>query len=548
MNFGYKAWLQNGDISPPSSPKIAKRILNHWDNADGSIERGYAGKSLFWRNGKIGYDLPRLADYARLLASIGINEISVNNVNVRPDTAKLLTNEGLADLVKVADVFRPFGIRIIIAVHFDSPVWLGNLTTSDPARDDVADFWSKTAVKVYDKIPDLAGFLVKADSEFQSGPNAFGHTQDVGANVIARALALYGGTLYWRCFIYNCLQDWRDTVTDRPKAAYDTFFPLDGKFDNNVILQIKHGPSDFQVREPNSPLLGALKHTRQAIEFQVTQEYTGQQKDLYATAVQWQEILDTPFNENRTTGDLIGNEIEAIVAVANTGDDENWCGHLLAQANLFAFGKMACNPALTARAVTEEWATLTFGLPPEFHTPLVDMMLASRSTYEKYTTPLGLCWMVNIHHHYGPSPDGYEYMKWGTYHRADTKAIGVDRTRKGTGFTAQYQPTVRDMYENACPQELLLYFHRLPYDYRLACGRTLLQFIYDSHFEGVEEVENFIQFWETLRGKIPDETHAHVCERFAMQLENAREWRDVVNSYFYRKTGIPDEMGRKIFV
>lgn len=533
------------DLNLAQKPAVSMRILNHWDNGDGSVERGYSGGSLFWRDGKIGYDLPRLRDYARLLASVGINQISVNNVNVRLATAKLLTDEGLDDLAKVAEVFRPFGIRLIISVHFDSPVWLGGLETSDPVREDVAAFWNDAAARVYKKIPDLAGFLVKADSEFQSGPNAFGHTQDIGANVIARALAPHGGTLYWRCFIYNCMQDWRDTVTDRPKAAYDTFFPLDGKFDSNVILQVKHGPSDFQVREPNSPLLGALKHTREALEFQISQEYTGQQKDLYAWAVQWEEILDAPFNAERTTRDLIGREIEAIVAVANTGDDENWCGHLLAQANLFAFGRMAWNPAISARDVTEEWVALTFGAKK----PIVDMLLASRHVYEKYNAPLGICWMVYVHHHYGPSPDGYEYTPWGTYHRADHKAIGVDRTRNGTGYTAQYQPFVRDLYENpdTCPQELLLYFHRLDYDFRLKDGRTLIQYIYDTHFEGVEGVREFIATWESLRADLPEEAYESVRERLDMQLANAREWRDVINSYFYRKSGIADEKGRRIY-
>ncbi|MCL1846222.1 MAG: alpha-glucuronidase [Defluviitaleaceae bacterium] len=544
-------------------PAVSMRVLNHWDNGDGSVERGYSGNSLFWRDGKIGYDLPRLRDYARLLASVGINQISVNNVNVRLLTAKLLTDEGLVDLAKVAEVFRPFGIRLIIAVHFDSPVWLGGLETSDPACEKVATFWRETVARVYKKIPDLAGFLVKADSEFQSGPNAFGHTQDIGANVIARALAPHGGTLYWRCFIYNCMQDWRDTKTDRPMAAYDTFFPLDGKFDDNVILQVKHGPSDFQVREPNSPLLGAMKHTREALEFQISQEYTGQQKDLYAWAVQWEEILDAPFDENRATRELIGREVKAVIAVANTGDDENWCGHLLAQANLFAFGRMAWNPAITAREVTEEWATLTFGRftaeaesgfektleNPATVSSVTKMILDSRHVYEKYNAPLGICWMVYVHHHYGPSPDGYEYTPWGTYHRADHVAIGVDRTRNGTGYTAQYQPFVRDLYENidTCPQELLLYFHRLAYDFRLKDGRTLIQYIYDTHFEGVEGVEKFIATWESLKPDLPADAYESVRERLAQQLKNALEWRDVINSYFYRKSGIADEKGRMIY-
>ena len=526
-------------------PVVCKRILNHWDNGDGTIERGYSGKSLFWRGGRIGYDLDRLTDYARLLASIGINMISVNNVNVRRDTAKLLTEEGLEDLKKVADVFRPFGIRLIIAVHFDSPVWIGGLASSDPVLPEVEEFWKTAAAKVYSAIPDIAGFLVKADSEFQTGPNSFGHTQDIGANVIAKALHVHGGTLFWRCFVYNCLQDWRDTKTDRPMAAYENFFPLDGKFEENVVLQIKHGPYDFQVREPNSPLFGAMGKTRQALEFQITQEYTGQQIDLYAWAIQWQEIYEQPVSKKDVLRDLVGNKIESIVAVSNTGDDTNWCGNTLAQANLYAFGRMSWDAGLSAKTVTEEWVNLTFGEMPK----VTDMLMKSRKTYEKYTTPLGINWMVNIHHHYGPSVDGYEYSKWGTYHRADQKAIGIDRTTKGTGFTSQFDPYVRDLYDSleTCPADLLLFFHRLKYDYVLPCGRTLIQYIYDTHFEGVEEVEGFIETWNSLQNEIHPEAFENVAKRFVRQLANAKEWRDVVNTYFYRKTGVEDVKGRRIY-
>ncbi|MCL2203172.1 MAG: alpha-glucuronidase [Defluviitaleaceae bacterium] len=530
-------------------PTVAHRVLNHWDNADGTIERGYAGKSIFFQGGRIGYDLPRLKDYARLLASIGINEISVNNVNVYPDSAKLITEEGLPDLAKVAEVFRPFGIRLIISVHFDSPVILGGLPTADPADPAVAKYWADAAKRVYQYIPDLAGFLMKADSEFRSGPAALGRTQDEGANIIARALAPFGGRIYWRCFIYNCKQDWRDTTTDRPKAAYNEFFPLDGKFDDNVILQVKHGPSDFQVREPNSPLLGAMTQTHQGLEFQITQEYTGQQKDLYATAVQWEEIFDTPVTDACMTRDLAGREVTAIVAVANTGTDANWTGHLLAQANLYAFGRMAWNPAQTAEQLTRDWVALTFGTDPAVKEPISAMLLESRWVYEKYNAPLGLGWMVNINHHYGPSPEGYEYMKWGTYHRATHTAIGVDRTTHGTEFTAQYHQYVRDLYESkkTCPEKLLLFFHRLPYTYKLKNGQTLLQYIYDTHFEGVEDVQRFITIWDSLQDKIPPEAHTSVQERLQLQLANAQEWRDVINNYFYRLTGIPDEKGRKVY-
>ena len=538
--------LENIDIT--EAPAVSRRILNHWDNANGTVERGYAGKSLFWRNNRIGYDLERLEDYARLLASIGINQISVNNVNVNEAAAKLLTNEGLEDLAKVAEVFRPFNIKLIISVHFDSPVIIGGLETSDPVREDVAQFWRDAAARVYKKIPDLAGFLMKADSEFRNGPAALGRTQDEGANVIAKALKPYGGTIYWRCFIYNCTQDWRDTVTDRPKAAYDYFYPLDGKFDDNVIIQVKNGPVDFQVREPNSPLLGAMKQTPQALEFQVAQEYTGHAIDMYNLAVHWEEVFDHSVDEKRDTRALINNEVTAIVAVSNTGDDNNWCGHLLSQANLHAFGRMAWNPHLKAEEITREWIELTFGVQPKLVQPLLEMMLKSRNTYEKYTSPLSIGFMVTPHTHYGPDVEGYEFSKWGTYHRANNNAIGIDRTRKGTGYTAQYTDYVRDMYENleTCPENMLLFFHRLPYDYKLKNGQTLLQYIYNTRFEGAEEAETFIQTWDSLKEYLPEEAYISVAERLKRQLANAIEWRDILNTYFYRKTGKPDQKGRYI--
>ncbi|MCL2404136.1 MAG: alpha-glucuronidase [Defluviitaleaceae bacterium] len=548
--YGLLARLSQGQtqFDVTEKPATSRRILNHWDNIDGSVERGYSGKSLFFKDGQIAYDPERLHDYARLLASIGINQICINNVNVYFQSAQLITQK-LPDVARIADIFRPFGIKLIISVHFESPALLGGLETSDPLDEDVANWWKQATAEVYKHIPDLAGFLIKADSEFRAGPMSLGRTQAEGANVIAKALKPFGGMAYWRCFVYNCMQDWRDTVTDRPKAAYNYFKPLDGDFDDNVMLQIKHGPSDFQVREPNSPLLGAMDNTRQGMELQVTQEYTGQQKDLYALAVQWEEIFEHPVTSTSKTRDLVGNKIEAVVAVANTGSDANWTGHLLAQANLYAFGKMAWDPTLTAAQVTKEWVALTFGTNPQLFDPMVDMILSSRAVYEKYNAPLGIGWMVNINHHYGPSVDGYEYMKWGTYHRADTKAIGVDRTSAGTGLTAQYHPYVRDMYEDkkTCPEEIMLYFHRLPYNYRLKSGQTLIQYIYDTHFEGVDDVKGFIQTWESIKEHMPIDAYTPVRQRLDAQLKNAEEWRDVVNSYFYRKTGIADEKGRKIY-
>ena len=544
--------LRAGDapasISCSSAPAVPRRVLNHWDNVNGSVERGYSGKSLFFREGTLCYEPSRIRDYARLLASVGINEIAFNNVNVTEQSARLITEEMLPKVAGLAEIFRPFGIRLILSVHFEGPVLLGNLPTSDPLDGRVQEWWRKTADTVYRYIPDLAGFLVKADSEFRNGPAAFGRTQADGANVIARALMPHHGTVYWRCFVYNCKQDWRDTKTDRPKAAYEHFFPLDGSFLGNVVLQIKYGPTDFQVREPNSPLLGAMSNTRQAIEFQITQEYTGQQIDLYALAVQWEEVLRTPVSDTRLTGDLMGGEVDTIAAVSNVGDDINWTGHTLAQANLFAFGRMAWNPRLGARQIIEEWIVQTFGNNQAVRGPLAEMMLASRGVYEKYNAPLGIGWMVAVGKHYGPSVDGYEYMNWGTYHRAGHKAIGVDRTKNGTGFTSQYHPFLDALYsgKDTCPEEVLLFFHRLPYKYRLKSGKTLIQHIYDTHFEGVEEVQGFIETWESLKEYLPSSAYDSVRERLSRQLDNAREWRDVVNTYFLRKTGIQDEKGRLI--
>ncbi|SDN53781.1 glycoside hydrolase family 20 zincin-like fold domain-containing protein [Acetanaerobacterium elongatum] len=532
-----------------SAPAVERRVINQWDRADGTVERGYAGNSIFFKDDRLDFNPERIRDYARLLASIGINVIAINNVNVTESSARLLTAEALPKVAELADIFRPYGIRLALSVHFESPVLLGGLQTSDPLDKRVAAWWNAKTQEIYQAIPDFSGYLMKADSEFRGGPASLGRTQADGANMLARAVAPFGGVVYWRCFIYNCMQDWRDTDTDRPKAAYDLFKPQDGLFEKNVILQVKNGPSDFQVREPNSPLLGAMKHTREALELQITQEYTGHQIDLYNLAVQWEEVFSFPVNRNQVLRDLIGNEIDTVAAVSNVGDDENWTGHTLAQANLYSFGRLAWNPRLTAREITDEWIKLTFGTEPEVVEKLTDIMMSSRGAYEKYNAPLGIGWMVNINLHYGPSPDGYEFMKWGTYHRANRVAIGVDRTSRGTGFTKQYDPYLTEIFDSreTCPEELLLYFHRLPYTYVLKSGKTLLQHIYDTHFEGVQEVERFIALWETLKAKLPGTTFVSVKQRLLKQLENAEEWRDVINTFFYRLTGTTDEKGRKIY-
>ncbi|MDR1912873.1 MAG: alpha-glucuronidase, partial [Clostridiales bacterium] len=346
--------------------------------------------------------------------------------------------------------------------------------------------------------------------------------------------------------------DWRDTETDRPKAPYELFKPQDGLFDENVILQIKNGPSDFQVREPLSPLFGAIDSTAMCLELQITQEYTGQQRDVYNLATQWEEVYSFPLDKNSSLRDIAGKKIIAQAGVSSVGLDKNWTGHTLAQCNLYAFGRLAWNPALTADQITREWIKLTFGTNKRIVDVISHIMTNSRAVYEKYNTPLGLCWMVSPEHHYGPSPEGYEYMKWGTYHRANREAVGIDRTRRGTGFAAQYTPYLTEIFDDktTCPEEYLLYFHRLRYDCKLKDGRTLLQRIYDDHFEGADAVRSFIEEWKTLENLLKSEksdVYHSVLNRLYMQLENAIEWRDVINTYFYRFTGVPDEKGREIY-
>ena len=520
-----------------SEPCFSLRMLNHWDNMDGKVERGYAGGSLFFQDGRFSYDPARLRLYARYLASIGINTVSINNVNVHPPADGLITEALLPELAKVANLLRPFGIRLLVAVDYALPVTCG-LPTADPLDEGVQAWWKAQTELIYRYIPDLRGFLVKADSEFRPGPYLYHRNHAEGAKVLAEALKPFGGIVIWRCFVYNCRQDWRDQQTDRPKAAYDTYMPLEGQFEENVILQVKNGPFDFQVREPVSPLFYDMPATRKALEVQLAQEYTGHQIDLYFMPPQWQEILDG----------LEGHLPREICAVTNLGNDANWTGHDLAQANLFAYGQVAWTGKAESESLARWWATLTFGHDLRVVDTITDMLLRSREIYESYTAPLGLCWMVTPHTHYGPSPEGYEYSAWGTYLRANREAVGIDRTPAGTGYTGQYPARMAERFESLvdCPEKLLLFFHRLPYTHRLADGRTLVQRIYDDHFAGATGAEQLAKMWETLEGSVPPEVYADVCQRLARQVINAREWRDVVNTYFFRYSGIPDSQGRKI--
>lgn len=540
------------------NPYSELRIINQWDNMDGSIERGYAGRSIFYQNNKIARKIDRIKDYARLLSSVGINGIVINNVNVHQFETKLITKDYLPDVARLAGVFREYGIKTYLSINFASPVEIGKLSTADPLDLQVREWWRSKAEEIYSFIPDFGGFLVKADSEFRPGPFTYNRSHADGANMLAEALQPFGGIVIWRCFVYNCQQDWRDRSTDRAKAAYDNFKPLDGMFNENVILQIKNGPMDFQVREPVSPLFGGLSKTNQILELQITQEYTGQQKHLCYLVPMWKEVLDFDTHakgkgstvKKIVNGSVFNNKHGGIAGVSNIGNDANWTGYHLAQSNLYGFGRLAWNPDLSCREITEEWVRMTYSNDKTVVETISNMLLSSWRIYENYTSPLGIGWMVNPNHHYGPNVDGYEYSKWGTYHRADWEGIGVDRTMKsGTGYTGQYHKEVAEMYEelDTCPEELLLFFHRVSYKHRLKSGETLIQYIYNSHFKGVEQAEGLKGQWLSLKGMIEDELFEHVLQRLEGQIEHAREWRDVINSYFYRKTGIKDELGRKIY-
>lgn len=546
------------EINIVDNPQNMVRMINHWDNMSGDIERGYAGKSIFFKDNHIVENKSRIMDYARLMASVAINGIVINNVNVHKQETKLITDELLPEVKKIADIFREYGIKLYLSVNFASTMEIGGLLTADPLDFNVRTWWKKTAENIYSYIPDFGGFLVKADSESRPGPFTYGRNHAEGANMLAEALRPFGGIVIWRCFVYNCKLDWRDRSKDRAKAAFDNFKPLDGKFDENVVLQVKNGPMDFQIREPISPLFGALKQTNEFMEFQIAQEYTGQQKHLCYLVPMWKEALDFDTFANGkdsnvskiVDGSLFKTKYGGVAAVSNIGESECWTGHPLAQANLYGYGRLIWNAFLSSDEIAREWVKLTFGAEKEVEQIIVDILLESREVYEKYTCPLGVGWMVNPNHHYGPSVEGYEYSPWGTYNYADYKSIGVDRTvATGTGYIGEYEPTVAAKFENlaTCPEELILFFHNVLYSYKLKTGKTVIQHIYDTHFEGVEKVDEFINKWETLQNKIDSKIFDLVMEKFQIQKKDSREWRDVVNTYFYRKTGIEDLYKRKIY-
>ena len=541
------------DLRETQEPSAPLRWVNQWDNLDGRIERGYGGRSIFFDNGSVRADLARVSDYGRLLASVGINGCVVNNVNSNP---QVLAADFIPQLARIADAFRPWGVRLAIAVDFSTPKALGQLDTFDPLDPQVVKWWKDKADEIYRQIPDFGGFLVKADSEGRPGPSTYGRSPADAANMLASALEPHGGMVFYRAFVYNSHLDWRNGKNDRAKEAYGIFHPLDGEFADNVIVQIKNGPIDFQVREPASPLFGGLEKTNQAIELQVTQEYTGQQRHLVFLVPMWKATLDfdmhvggrvTPV-KSIMSGQSFHRALGGFTGVANVGLDSNWLGTPMAMANLYGFGRLAWNPDLGAAEIVDEWTKLTFGNDPLVDRTIDAMQLSSWNTYEDYTGPLGVGTLTNIlGSHYGPGVASSEKNGWGQWHRADHEGVGMDRTiATGTGYVGQYSPEVQKRFETlqAMPDGLLLFFHHVPYTYKLHTGETVIQYIYDSHYAGAAEVAKYVREWKSLRGLIDGDRYAFVLTKLEYQEGHAIVWRDAVCNWFLRASEIPDAKGR----
>lgn len=524
-------------IDETEKPQVGLRILNHWDNLDGSIERGYAGKSIFkWEEIKLGKNgkggsiskslHDRLITYARANASLGINGSVLNNVNASP---KMMTAEYINKVKVIANILRPYGIRVYLSINFASPMALGYTKTADPLDKKVQQWWKKKAKEIYAAIPDFGGFLVKANSEGQPGPGDYHRTHADGANMLADALKPFGGIVMWRSFVYGA----NHKGEDRVKQAVSEFKGMDGKFRDNVILQSKNGPLDFQPREPYAPIFDNIKQTPQIAELQITQEYLGQSKHLTYLAPMWKEFFEF-VNPNRVKG---------IAGVANIGDDANWCGHPFSQANWYAFGRLAWNPSLTAEEIAHEWLVQTYENQDEkFTKPVEMMMMTSREACVNYMMPLGLHHIFKFDHHYGPEPDGFiaSYpLEWCPvyYHKADAQGIGFDRSSKGTDAVGQYPEPYRSLYDNieTCPEEYLLWFHHVPWTYKMKSGSTLWQELCMKYNMGVAMVEVYRDFWHTsakqyMKGH--EQEWQHTDSLLNVQLENAKEWRNTCLKYF----------------
>ncbi|MBI5283310.1 MAG: glucosiduronase [Candidatus Solibacter usitatus] len=558
--YGVFTLLRRIALRQPVSPLDEKqepyaliRWVNEWNNLDGTIERGYAGRSIFYENNDVRSDLAPARDYARLLASLGINGCAVNNVNANP---RVISPEFLPQLARIAAAFRPWGVRIAVSIDFSSPQRIGKLDTFDPLDPRVIAWWRDKIDELYRTVPDLTGIVVKADSEGRLGPSAYGRSHADAANVIARALKPHGGLIFYRGFVYDHRMDWRNLKNDRARAAADNFVKLDGQFEDNAVIQIKHGPIDFQVREPASPLFGALEKTSQAVELQITQEYFGQARHHVFLVPMWKEALDfnlqaagpgTPVKAlvagrpfRRPTGGFVG--------VSNVGLNTNWTGHHLSQANLYGYGRLAWNPDLTSRQIADEWTRLTFDHHPKVVSTINEMLLSSWRIFENYTGPLGAQTLTEITgNHYGPAVEASERNGWGQWHRADEKGIGMDRTvATGTGFIGQYRPQVAKVYESlaTCPDELILFMHHVPYTHVLHSGKTVIQHIYDTHYLGAAAGAAYVPQWQSLKGLVDEQRYNEILARLEYQAGHVQVWRDAVNYWFFKTSGIPDAKGR----
>ncbi len=535
------------------SPSSPIRWLNQWDNLDGTIERGYAGRSIFFDNGHVRSDLTRVHDYGRLLASIGLNGVTVNNVN---SDLRTLEPDMILEFARIADQLRPWGVRMSLSVDLSSPQVVGHLPTFDPVDPTVIAWWQSKVDEIYKVIPDFAGFVIKADSEGRVGPSQYHRTPAEAANAVARALKPHGGLVLYRGFVYNNHLDYNDLKADRARAGYDNFYALDGKFESNVVIQIKHGPIDFQVREPASPLFAALQHTPQAIELQITQEYLGQQRHMVFLVPMWKTMLDTDLRaDNRSTpvkeiveGKSFHQPLGGFVGVANVGLDTNWLHHPMAMANLYGFGKLAWNPNLTTDQILDTWTRLTWGNNPTVVSTIDELQRHSWHAYEQYTGNLGIGTLTNIlSYHYGPGIESAERNGWGQWFRADATGIGMDRTvATGTGYIGQYPPELAKVYEdvNTCPDDLLLFMHHVPYTHVLHDGKTVVQYVYDAHYEGAATAQTNVPRWQTLHGLIDDDRYNETLKLFTYQAGHAIVWRDAVTRWFQKESSIPDKLGR----
>ena len=530
-------------FSKTELPAFHNRILNHWDNPNGTIERGYAGKSLWKWNELPDKISPVYEEYARANASIGINGTVLNNVNADP---KMLTAEYLQKVKVLADIFRPYGLKVYLSLNFASPKHLANLKTSDPLDKDVIKWWNDKVKEIYSIIPDFGGFLVKANSEGQSGPQDYGRTHADGANMIADAVAPYGGIVMWRAFVYDAQSP------DRAKQACEEFVRFDGQFRDNVIIQIKNGPVDFQPREPFSPLFGQLENTNVMAEFQITQEYLGFSNHLVYLHPMWKECLDSDTYQKGegstvaeiTKGVIHSRPINAIAGVTNIGDSINWCGHHFAQSNWYAYGRMAWNPELSSEQIADEWIKQTFSSEKKFIEPVKNMMLMSRETNVKYEMPLGLHHIFSGQGHYGPGPwEGASRPDWSPlyYHKAAKDGIGFDRTMNGSAAVEQYHEPLKSLYNNVetCPENLILWFHHLPWDYKMKSGRTLWDELCYTYQEGIDEAASFIKVWESVEKYVDSQRYENIHRKIVRQAKDAIWWRDACMLYFQTFSGMP---------